>query len=338
MDGTTLIRGARWGLTALTAVLVAAACDDGITDTHGPNEASTLSVYLKDAPGDVDSVWVQVDDVVLMGNGGGTSLLAEPTELLNITALTDSSAALVRDLEVDSGSYRQVRFVIGGAVLETVNEGVYVMGGAEHPGGLAPTGDLHCPSCAQSGLKIKLSEALELRGGENGLLLDFDVSQSFGHMAGQSGRWIMHPVIHGAGAEPGEIENDQAGGSILGTVALGDDDQGDPVVIPTCGGEARTLEQFVPRATATTLVDDEGDPLTFAGETESEDEGFVFEIEVTELDAYDLGFASETIFDTEQLVWTGSVEPTQVTLNAEQNEVDGVSYMVTGVTCEAVSP
>ena len=32
--------------------------------------------------------------------------------------------------------------------------------------------------------------------GDDALVLDFDVSQSFGHGAGNSGRWIMRPVIH----------------------------------------------------------------------------------------------------------------------------------------------
>jgi len=36
--------------------------------------------------------------------------------------------------------------------------------------------------------------ALELSGGEKTLLVDFDVTQSFGHEA--SG-WVMHPVITG---------------------------------------------------------------------------------------------------------------------------------------------
>jgi hypothetical protein len=31
--------------------------------------------------------------------------------------------------------------------------------------------------------------------------VDFDVQQSFGQVAGQSGQWVMHPVVTG-----GEIE------------------------------------------------------------------------------------------------------------------------------------
>lgn len=338
MNRETMVRSARRGFTALLALAALTACDDSITETPEPGQARTLSVYLTDAPGDVDSVWVEVEDVVLHGQGGGVSLLEAPTELLNITALRDSAALLVADVEVDSLEYRQIRFIIGDAVLETSAGEVYVLGDAEHPGGVAATGTLVCPSCDQSGIKVKLDGALRMEEGENGLLLDFDVSQSFGHQAGQSGKWIMHPVIHAGRADPDEIEDDEAGGEIHGTVALGEDDQGEPLVIPECGGEARTLEAFVPTATALTLTDDEGEPLTFGGETESEDQGHVFEIDVTDFDDYELGYQAETTFDGEQLVWTATADPTQVTVTETEDEVEGVAYVVTAVSCEAVTP
>jgi hypothetical protein len=343
MDTCGFAHPIRWGVALLTATVALGACDDSVTEPPA-NGASTLSVFLKDKAGDVDSVWVQVDDVVLQGDDGGVSLLDAPTELLNITALTDSTTPLVQDLAVDSGSYREVRFMIGGAVLQSGSGDVYVLGDVEHPHGLAATGDLMCPSCAQTGIKVKLSDDVELGEGDNGLLLDFDVSQSFGHQAGKSGKWVMHPVIHGATGEPGEMEDDEAGGEIHGTVAMGTDDQGDPLTIPMCGGEDRTLEEFVPLATATTLTDDEGAALVFSGETEVDDGGepedgagsTTFEIDVTGLDTFTLGYQAETTFDEEKLVWTASVEPTEVTLDEGNDEASDVAYTVDGVTCEPV--
>lgn len=343
MDRNQILPLARRALTLVVAAVALTACDDGnpedITGTQEPGaDATTLSVYLKDAPGDVDSVWVQVEDVILVGDGGQTSLLEAPTDLINITALRDSALALTQDLEVDAGMYGQVRFIIESAVLETTSGEVYVLGGAEHPGGLAATGELKCPSCAQSGLKVKLSGGMELTEGSNGLLLDFDVSQSFGHQAGNSGKWIMHPVIHGATADPGDIESGEAQGLIQGTVSLGEDAQGLPVVLPACGNSAPTLEAFVPVAVATTLTDDEGMPLVFSGETTADGEGFVFEIDVPELDVFDLAFLPAADFGAEALVWTATVEPATVTLDAAQDEVDGVAYAITGATCEAANP
>jgi hypothetical protein len=61
--------------------------------------------------------------------------------------------------------------------------------------GGAATGVLQAPSFAQSGLKVAMAgSALELTGPEKIVLVDFDVSQSFGHEA--SG-WVMHPVVTG---------------------------------------------------------------------------------------------------------------------------------------------
>ena len=37
--------------------------------------------------------------------------------------------------------------------------------------------------------------SVRLEGNSNILLVDFDVAQSFGHQAGGSGRWVMHPVV-----------------------------------------------------------------------------------------------------------------------------------------------
>jgi len=47
--------------------------------------------------------------------------------------------------------------------------------------------------------------ALTIVGPQKILLVDFDVEQSFGQLAGQSGRWVMHPVVTG-----GEIESETA--------------------------------------------------------------------------------------------------------------------------------
>src|SRR5437588_4670574 len=55
------------------------------------------------------------------------------------------------------------------------------------------------PSLAQSGLKVDLpADALVVKAESKVLLVDFDVQQSFGHDAGNSGSWVMHPVIKGA--------------------------------------------------------------------------------------------------------------------------------------------
>ena len=57
----------RWWAALAVLPLAAGACDSGST---GPATGqTTVSLYVKDAPG-VANVWVKIDDVVLMSDGG----------------------------------------------------------------------------------------------------------------------------------------------------------------------------------------------------------------------------------------------------------------------------
>jgi hypothetical protein len=72
------------------------------------------------------------------------------------------------------------------------------------PCGGPPAGVLQAPSFDESGLKVTMGAgALEITGPAKVLLVDFDVSQSFGHATGGSDGWVMHPVITGTTLETG---------------------------------------------------------------------------------------------------------------------------------------
>lgn len=226
------------------AALVLAGC--GQSGPTGPAGSPRVSVLLKDAPGAVTHAWVDVKEIYLQGQTSGTSgsgqvvLLDKDTGLIDLTQLADSARKLVDQVQVPAGTYSQLRMVVGGAVVETSTD-VYSLDGAVPPGGDASTitGQLRCPSCQQSGLKINLpGGALDLQTGAKILVLDFDVTQSFGQQAGASGSWVMHPVIRTSTVE--------LTGSIAGTVTVDNS-----VTIPTCGGSARSVQDFVPTATAT---------------------------------------------------------------------------------------
>lgn len=313
-------------LTLFGAALGAAgACDPGMSIPDGP---ASLSIYLTDAPGDVAAVWVDVAEIYFQGGPGGRmTLLDEPTGLILLTDLVDRARALTTDLQVDPGTYSQLRLVLAGAVLESTDGDVYTFGGAEHPDGLAATGDLQCPGCTSSGLKVKLAgDEVAVSDGDNVITLDFDVSQSFGHAAGKSGKWIMKPVIHAVRTEGGDDSpSPDASASILGSVVLG---QGE-VAIPECpAGRARTLQDFMPTAAATTLVDGDGAAIVRSGAVA---EDGTFKIRNVDADTYALSFANLEL-DAFTLVWQASVEPTEVAV-ADQ-DVAGVLYTVTGATCE----
>lgn len=63
-------------------------------------------------------------------------------------------------------------------------------------------GLLIMPSFNASGLKVNFPGSLTLGEGETTLLVDFDVAQSFGKEAGQSGKWEVRPVITGEKVAP----------------------------------------------------------------------------------------------------------------------------------------
>ena len=299
--------------------LIGAACDDG----SGPQIAN-VSLALTDAPGDVDSVWVEISEIYLQGTGGRTTLLSEDDAadlgLIELTQLAGTTLDLVSDVAIDAGNYGQLRVVVEGAVLEAEGGEVFTFN-ATHPYGTPTTGALTCPSCSETGIKVLLpGEIANLEAGAHIIVLDFDVSQSFGHGTG-GGDWVMHPVIRGV-----EIE---FSGAVTGTVDVARDGEGNPLVtIPECpAGTPRGLSAFVPVAVAETLTDDLGDPLA-ATTSVGEDGSFAFPYLYP--DAYDLGYETDIEVDGSTLTFVA-------TAPGIVNVTDGggveVTYTITTAAC-----
>jgi hypothetical protein len=192
MPAMTILRGA--------ALVVGLAATLTSCDSQSPNGTTSLTVRLKDAPGDVQHAFVTITEVDLVGSGGVQVLTQTPvtTDLLTLAA---DALTLVQDVEVPSGSYHELRFKISGAcvAVDDGNGGSTVYATADYdasPCGGTATGTLRAPSYAQSGLKVMMAGgALELTGPAKILLVDFDVTQSFGH---EANGWVMHPVVTGA--------------------------------------------------------------------------------------------------------------------------------------------
>lgn len=205
---------------ALSAAL--AACGDG---NDGPG---SMSLYLTDAPGDFLEAWVQIDRIELIGNAEGENggvVLMDAPYVTNLLTLHNDVATLVEDAVVPAGRYAQLRLVIphGCIVVEGETEGettVYATDGFDNCG--PADGNLQAPSYGTSGLKIGLpGGSVEVSGDAHLILLDFGVSETFGHMAGGSGQWVMDPhVVAEEVAFTGSItvELTDAEGSGLGDV------------------------------------------------------------------------------------------------------------------------
>ena len=274
-----------------------------------------------------EAVWVEIGEIYLQGGGneGRTMLLgaaeADGLGLVELTQLAGATLDLVSDVDIAVGSYGQLRFVIEGAVLETDDGEVFTFNAA-HPLGTPSTGSLTCPSCAQTGIKVLLpGEVADLEAGAHLIVLDFDVSQSFGHAAGQSGSWVMHPVIRAA--ELGFT------GAVTGTVDVERDTNGDPLVtIPACPAPTpRDLTAYIPEAVAQTLTDDLGDPVR-ATTAVASDGSFSFLF--LHPDEYDFGFVTDVDFGGATLTF-GADAPGLLDVMSGANLV--ATYTITSATC-----
>lgn len=213
----------RLGLLSLGAI-GALSC----SDSSGPGTGK-LTLLLKDNPGDIQAAWVTISEINLQGSGG-TIHLKDDDFTVNLLALQSQLATLLQDAVIPAGTYTQLRFVISEACIKVEDTGggsSFYASSASYAttwceSGDAAVGQLQMPSFSQSGLKVILpGNAITIPDGEDvTLIVDFDVQQSFGHVAGNSGQWVMHPVIKATGAT--------VSGGILVTLTPGQN-----VTIPT---------------------------------------------------------------------------------------------------------
>lgn len=188
----------------MLAFLVAFMGCDNAGDGNG-----TLSILLTDAPGDMISAVVTVDQVYLQAEDSNEDaessriVLRDEPATVDLLTLQNEVLDLVDGETVPEGSYHQLRLVISGGYIELEGEGadspsiIYASSDAyAAEQGVEADGRLQMPSYASSGLKIKLDGDLaDIEGDQNVVLLDFNVADSFGKDAGNSGQWVMSPVI-----------------------------------------------------------------------------------------------------------------------------------------------
>lgn len=224
----------------LGAIAPLASCSDS---TSAGN--AKLSILLTDAPGDVKAAVVTIDEIYLQGSG--RVVLMDQPVTTDLLTLANSTADLVQDAVVPAGSYGQLRFVVSGAYIEVENgdgtTSIYATSPdyAGLPAGAQVAGTLQTPSFDASGLKVNLpGGALHLAAEEKILLVDFDVSQSFGQSAGGSGGWVMHPVL--------KATDLQTTGDAAVTLSLGES-----VTLPMVGDAQVTLGDFKAVLTASDM-------------------------------------------------------------------------------------
>jgi hypothetical protein len=191
-------------VAAVGLALTGAACADSST---GNAANGKITVLLKDAPGDVKSAVVTISQIYLQGSAEGDDpgsrvILRDTPITTDLLTLANSTAELVKDGVVPAGTYGQLRFVVTGGYVEVENTdgstSIFASSPtyAGLPSGATVAGALQMPSYATSGLKVNLpGGAVTLNSEQTVVLVDFDVSRSFGKEAGGSSRWVMSPVL-----------------------------------------------------------------------------------------------------------------------------------------------
>ncbi|MGM0546922.1 MAG: DUF4382 domain-containing protein [Bacteroidota bacterium] len=226
LQGTLMI-----GLIAFVAV----SCGD--INTSGTNaEKAQMNVNLTDAPGDYQEVNVDVqglrvhytpasNDTVSTDSADGKwiDLPVEPMKV-NLLELTNGVDTLLAEAELDPGHYKELRLILGDDNTVMVD---------------STTQDLKVPSGQQSGYKIKFKTDLEA-GDDIDVVVDFDAGRSV-HKAGNSGKYILKPVLKAFVESGDEVEV----GSVAGIV---DPSEAAPNVYALMGEDT----------TATTQTDDDG--------------------------------------------------------------------------------
>lgn len=298
---------------ALTAAVLAG-CSDEVTGGDGTGR---LRINLTDAPGDLDEAFVSFQRIVLIRNdadslsgSGRIEITPDVTSYIDLLELAGGDVMQLADTSgIPEGTYSQLRLVIDEAYVRLKDGRVFATAGATLPAGVTSSGTLKCPSCSQSGFKVKFSNGGLVINETSMVTIDFDAGQSFGHEAGKSGQWIMRPVLR---ATSTNIDF----GRITGNVALATG-----ITVPACGGQNNTVAAFKPLAVLGTD--------TLSGFTDSLG---VYNIAGALPGTYTMGFAKDVTFTNgDSLTFAAAATPATVTL-AEGDSIKS-NYQITAATC-----
>lgn len=169
----------------IAGLFVFTACDTGVDD----NATGTLQVVMYDAPDEYDQVNVHVERIEIHrqtgGQNSGWQTIGEPDQVYNLLELTNGAQAELGIAELEQGTYRQIRLILGGD-----NSIVY-----NNENGETIEEQLTVPSGAQTGVKLNVDLQIE-PGVMFTLELDFDAARSVVEAGSQATpKYLLQPVI-----------------------------------------------------------------------------------------------------------------------------------------------
>ncbi len=167
-----------------------------ITSCEPEPQFATVQFWLADAPGDFESVTIEVADVLVHREIGDQSSgwlsTNEKPAVYDLLTLTNGNEAFLGALQLPAGRVEQIRLVL-------TSRNSVIIDGERYA--------LKIPSGYQSGIKLQVHQDIEA-GVNYRVLLDFDVAQSVVDKG--NGSYSLKPVIR--------VITTPEGGSIEGTI------------------------------------------------------------------------------------------------------------------------
>lgn len=196
-------------LPLLGIVMLSFAFNSCSKSSSASNQPSTMNIYLTDAPGNYQAVWIDIQQVMVKSStdtsdNGWTSVPLLRPGTYNLLDLRNGKDTLLGGVSLPAGSVSQIRLILGDANQLVLEDGTTV--------------DLKTPSAQQSGLKLNVDANLKA-GIPYELVMDFDASRSI-VKAGNSGQYLLKPVIRtfakaAGGAIQGVVLPDSANARVM---------------------------------------------------------------------------------------------------------------------------
>ena len=205
---TTINRYLQGMFAVVLAAVMTVSCSDDAGINGPENGKARMNIKLTDAPANYQEVNVDVKGLRIHytpssedSEGEWIELPFEPMKI-NLLELTNGVDTLLTSAELEPGTYKELRMILGN------DNSVMVDSTAEY---------LKVPSGQQSGYKVKFQTDLEA-GEELDVTIDFDAAQSV-HKAGNSGMYILKPVLKAFVESGDEVETGSIGGVVEPTDA-----------------------------------------------------------------------------------------------------------------------
>lgn len=182
--------------SAMLATVLVAGCETGTSDI------TSLSVLLKEPPGNVEAAVVTVTRIDLIGPHGPVPLLHQP-RVIDLLDPDQAPIGLVNDFSVPALSYHELRVHVRGMYLAVRNPDGSLTRYSTPDYVAAPVGtvvdrELDLASWAETGQAVTLAGGtLDLRGDQTILVLELDALRSIGAPT-QPGHVAFEPVITAA--------------------------------------------------------------------------------------------------------------------------------------------